>query len=574
MKLLPPSIPDSAPPGEKVVFKKFEFDERFNNWVILHSLHVAEHVKTIAGEIDFVALVPHKGILCAEIKSHGNISCKQGQWFFNGKQDKNPFEQVENNSLSLFKYLVSKQSEFGNIPWYHIVVFPRCKFIYDSIEWHEWQVIDKDGCKNFYRSISHSLNSAVQHVNKKTKRDKTYDFNEERVKKVLNILRPEFEVSNPIQSQWQNKESNLKKFTQEQFEALDQMRENPRVLFKGSAGTGKTFLAIEAAKRAANANQKVLLTCFNSRLCDWLRVETEGLNDIDVYNIDKLLTKLNDGTTLEREDEKGDKYWELILPNTILESELLKENRNSYDLLIIDEAQDLLKPLWLDVFDDLLKDGLKKGNWLIFGDFSNQSIFNFNRKKRYFISLQQFEKYLETKPAKYVLYKNCRNIQSVGDFYEKHVDLSPGYSEYLRPNVHGAKGAEMLFCNSISQQVSLTEQISRKLWKSNEDQRIAILSVYDDIFLSRVIDVMETEGIPTRNDIFDPNNKKIFVGTVQSFKGLEADSVILRSPNDLENPEDQNLFYVGCSRARDNLYVLSTNQELENNIKNTDGKTS
>lgn len=567
MKLLPPSIPDSAPPGEKVVFKKFEFDEHFNKWVVLHSLHVAEHVKTIAGELDFVTLVPDKGILCAEIKSHGNISCKQGQWFFNSKQGDNPFEQVENSSLSLFKYLVDKQNEFKNIPWYHIVVFPRCKFIYDSIEWHEWQVIDKNGCKNFYRSISRSLDLAVQHVNKKTKRDQTYDFNEEKVENVLNILRPEFEVSNPIQYPLKNKELSLKKFTEEQFEALDQMHENPRVLFKGSAGTGKTFLAIEAAKRAANANQKVLLTCFNSRLCDWLRLETEGLNNIDVYNIDKLLTKLNDDYDIGQNDEKDDKYWELILPNTILESESLKQKKDKYNLLIIDEAQDLLKPLWLDIFDNLLLGGLQKGEWLIFGDFSNQSIFNFNQNKKYFISLEQFEKYLGSKPAKYVLYKNCRNVQSVGNFYEKHVELRPGYSQYLRPNIHGANGAELLFCKTVNQQISLAIQVARKLFKSKVDQRTAILSVYDDNFLNKVLETLEKEDIPICNDVLSFKKGNFFIGTIQSFKGLEADSVILRGPQDLENPEDQNFFYVGCSRARDNLYVLSTNQNFEKNIK-------
>ena len=52
---------------------------------------------------------------------------------------------------------------------------------------------------------------------------------------------------------------------------------------------------------------------------------------------------------------------------------------------------------------------------------------------------------------------------------------------------------------------------------------------------------------------------KVYVGTVHSVKGLEFDSVYLLGVNGytwkLNTEENQNLFYVGITRAKTHLYV-------------------
>ena len=45
------------------------------------------------------------------------------------------------------------------------------------------------------------------------------------------------------------------------------------------------------------------------------------------------------------------------------------------DFLILDEAQDLINPNFLEVFDSILKEGIRNGKWIMFGDFSNQAIY-------------------------------------------------------------------------------------------------------------------------------------------------------------------------------------------------------
>ena len=66
---------------------------------------------------------------------------------------------------------------------------------------------------------------------------------------------------------------------EKQLELLDTIGENDRVLVQGGAGTGKTILARESARRQAAAGQKVLMLCFTDALAEWLRSQTqqEGL---------------------------------------------------------------------------------------------------------------------------------------------------------------------------------------------------------------------------------------------------------------------------------------------------------
>ena len=68
-----------------------------------------------------------------------------------------------------------------------------------------------------------------------------------------------------------NLDEKLKRFTSEQLKALDSMRENPRVVFNGPAGTGKTLLAIEAARRSISDGCRTLFLCYNKHISEWVK---------------------------------------------------------------------------------------------------------------------------------------------------------------------------------------------------------------------------------------------------------------------------------------------------------------
>ncbi|TMR66478.1 NERD domain-containing protein, partial [Streptococcus pseudopneumoniae] len=61
-RMIPPRIhADCASPGEREIFRRLKEDPAAHGWTVLHSLDVANHRSSIAGEIDFVVIVPEKG---------------------------------------------------------------------------------------------------------------------------------------------------------------------------------------------------------------------------------------------------------------------------------------------------------------------------------------------------------------------------------------------------------------------------------------------------------------------------------------------------------------------------------
>ena len=44
--------------GEREIFRRLHDDPATKDWIVLHSLDTANHVKNISGEVDFVKLLP------------------------------------------------------------------------------------------------------------------------------------------------------------------------------------------------------------------------------------------------------------------------------------------------------------------------------------------------------------------------------------------------------------------------------------------------------------------------------------------------------------------------------------
>ena len=82
--------------------------------------------------------------------------------------------------------------------------------------------------------------------------------------------------------------------------------------------------------------------------------------------------------------EEHKKFFSETLPLEFLIGCDSIEDDDKLDFLILDEAQDLITLNYLEVFDTLLKGGLRNGNWIMFGDFSNQAIYSVDALKIFF----------------------------------------------------------------------------------------------------------------------------------------------------------------------------------------------
>src|SRR5262252_1938038 len=78
-KMIPPDWHDWTPNSEQRVFRMLEHDAGTQDWVVLHSLNLKQTGNQPYGEVDFVVLIPGRGVLCLEVKG-GRVACKDGIW--------------------------------------------------------------------------------------------------------------------------------------------------------------------------------------------------------------------------------------------------------------------------------------------------------------------------------------------------------------------------------------------------------------------------------------------------------------------------------------------------------------
>ena len=132
-RMIPPTIPVSCPsPGEQEIFAKLKQEEATQDWIVLHSLDIAQHLRQVSGEADFVIIVPSLGVLCLEVKACHSLERRDGLWFYghDPKGDpRGPFKQAAEAMHSLRKQVIQSRH----------VAFPRSLLVRCCIPVHRVQ---------------------------------------------------------------------------------------------------------------------------------------------------------------------------------------------------------------------------------------------------------------------------------------------------------------------------------------------------------------------------------------------------------------------------------------------------
>jgi superfamily I DNA/RNA helicase len=338
--------------------------------------------------------------------------------------------------------------------------------------------------------------------------------------------------------------TDLIKFTAEQFAALDMMEENHRIIFNGAAGTGKTFIAIESAVRAAEKGNKVLFVCMNKLLCEMLDTALVNKN-VKVITLHALMRQYDPSPA-----EITSTYWQSDLPQTcyINMLEQLKDG-DFFDLLIVDEAQDIIgNELWIDCLDLVLRDGLSNGRWHIFGDLSYQSIYNQNMSE--FDLLENIKK-RNVNTSIVVLKKNCRNVETSARLSMTLAKIQSPYQSYLRNNKPILDSKMRFFSNEEEQLKILILTIQKCINAGFMESDIIILSKVAE---SKCISFKHQERLSAKP--YKSAIKGLRFTSIHKFKGLEAPIIILCDFDEIESDNSKKLLFTGASRATDSVHYL------------------
>ena len=148
--MMPAYCPETAPPGEKALYAALASGKETDDWIVLHSLAIAEHVRQVEGEADFVVIVPHGGVLVIEVKSHRHVEiADDGRWKLGNAAPtaRSPFQQAKEAMYSIRGYVEQRKFDLRSIPVLHAVWFTHLRartMVPQTPEWHEWQLLDSE----------------------------------------------------------------------------------------------------------------------------------------------------------------------------------------------------------------------------------------------------------------------------------------------------------------------------------------------------------------------------------------------------------------------------------------------
>ena len=543
-------------PGEVEIFHRLRDDPVTKSWLVLHSLDVANHRSQVAGEIDFVIIVPTRGVLCLEVKAHRAIRRENGLWYYGSSSmpdARGPFRQAAECMHSMRKRVVDHNRNLSKIVFWSAVIFPFLEFMVSADEWHPWQVVD---AKQFrQKSIGALVLNVLDRARSFLATNPSATWFDKRLEipdikqgeSICNFLRPDFEFFESPKYRMDRRNEELKIYTKEQYDALDGMDLNDRVIFTGPAGTGKTLLAIEAVRRSIGSGRKVLFCCYNRLLGNWLRKQTENI--LPQENVGTLHSIMLSVTDIVPPSDASQVFWECELPEKAIEKLLLDETgKYKFDELIIDEAQDVLRDSYLDFLDLSLAGGLNSGKWKLFGDFEKQAIYTSSSGK-----VDELMKRRFTSVPKYGLRVNCRNTPRIASLVRLLGRLNPDYSKIRRPD-NKIEPEILPYKKEEQQKENLINTLSSLSKEGYEGSEIIILSPKgdQDAIASKV--TLKSFSLRPAKQI--PEKNQVSYCTIHAFKGLEAPVVIVTDIEEVGTELSANLFYVAITRSLERLFIL------------------
>lgn len=233
------------------------------------------------------------------------------------------------------------------------------------------------------------------------------------------------------------------------------------------------------------------------------------------------------------------------------------ETDTPFDVLVLDEAQDLLKKPVLNVLNTWLKGGLAGGHWAILGDFTKQAIYTGSGEDNAETLLQEYCPYYTRER----LTLNCRNTRQVAE----ETGLLSGFFSlpYRLGHVEGLAVDYRYWRNADHQAQVLSRVIEKLLDDGIDPEDILVLSPRK--FGNSVARTL-TEG--ERFSIHElregaPKNGRIACvpfSTIHAFKGMESPVIVMCDLDTIDSAEPQALLYVGMSRARSHLTILLHNK--------------
>ena len=606
-RMIPDTIPDDAPHSEKTIFNNLMRSSQTREWTVFHSEYVKNpNHPARPREIDFLIFMPeHCSIICLEVKG-GSFTRDDGHWYRLPKRElvqPSPPDQARGAMFAFEKEFKSYFQSNSLLSLGCAVAFTDAVFTKGGNKTFAAEIIEKPDAVDPNKLGEKLANYAaiLPTTGVKQRLEENPEDRLEALEAIDNLqleleesvmitARPERIVRRDLETLG----AQLLRLTTDQFNSLKriQLPRNRRCVIDGAAGTGKTVLAMELARRLCEEGENVAMLCsnpyLNSRFQRWtktlandnggkvvagtpttLPLEVLSENPQLRNNLQRLLDTPAQLAESLKPGPLNDE-WGKFIKETIVG---LGQVQASFDYLIVDEAQNLCDDVFLDLMDALLKGGLNAGRWTMFGDFTNQNILDKVRRDG--------REILESRGLNFsedVLETNCRNTYEIAAAFAMFADIeSPP-----RSGVHGPLVQIELFESEEERDKLLNHLIGSLQDREFYSRQIILLANDNDDFGNarqyagwKLQNIREADGekaLDTEDVLAvsgDSSKKKLRYSDVYDFQGLESEVVILVMPLTKEQSEVaggattphyehfQRVLYTGMSRAKAMLIIVA-----------------
>jgi len=534
-------------PGEKF-FLKFAQEKLSDEWTVFHNLVYGNaQEKNVFGEFDFLLYHEIFGVFAVEVKDGKIEYSESNDWTQNGHAfSRNPWKQAESRE----SWIRSELSKNFETPIFSFgicccVCFPDTEFQAGAFP---------SGCRSrtiFKNDFDGDFAGMIQNFLKNSNvRKKAKDAPLIPTDAVRCVLESLYETAEKFFDNNDNNARELLRLTREQGEILGKSAHGlQRFRVRGGAGTGKTIIACEMAKRLAREKKQVLLLCHNILLAEILKREAEArklrpyleARAFDPFARGFIRVKTKDVDAMP-EDERN-RFFKEDLP--VRFAEFLKTHDQKYDAIIVDEAQDFSALRWLAV-EEMLK---PESKFVIFYD-PDQNLFN---------DELALPKTLENAPE-FFLSKNCRNTVRI---FEKIRETFPAAPTPMEGSPEG-ESVEIFSPETDADARTMLEGVLAKLRKRGiSAKKITIIGARRDITKTPIgaaktlggFPVASIENVGAENPTL-PDDAVRYC-TCMKFKGCETGTLIVLGLDETNAIDwSPSRIYTTCSRAVSRLFII------------------
>jgi hypothetical protein len=523
-----------------------------NDVTVYHSypwLHQDRHERTgdtflSESETDFLILSPKLGLLALEVKG-GDIRYDSGtrRWYRqlgpNEKDIKDPIVQVGKNLHRLVERISSEvySNSKPSFPFGYAAIFPDCRFNGGPPPGAQPVIIfSADDLTRIEKRISNAL--------REWSRGKTsLPIPSDELKRVKRSILPEFDLYPILSRTIEEQEERFVRLTRNQMELLEFLGGNHRAAIEGVAGSGKTLVAKAQVSRLAADGRRTLFLCYNRRLAEWVRdsIPQEERTLVEVHHFHGLCLEFCKRAKVPFDVPQDDSaaFWSDEAPNLLLDALDILDDR--FDAVVVDEGQDF-RSNWWDAID-LINRQEEQGTLYVFYD-PIQNLYVDGR-----ITIPSLG-------SPHRLPVNCRNTRSIANTCELIIE-----SEIrTRPETPDGTDTRVEAVETDTEFLD-TLKTWTKEWFNQQGIRSSQMAILSPFKKQRSVlaDVGKIGSARITEDLEEwRRGEGILFSTIRSFKGLEADIVILLDvvePNSIPTFTKAD-FYVASSRAKHLLRIL------------------